>query len=158
MARELITSWGDYQAAVDRLLVIAGQKIWIYDENMSQIKLDSSPRLTEIKHFLARSKNNSLKIALRDTESLQRQHPLLINLLMLHQHQVVAQQTPAQIAHLRDSMLLIDNRHGLIRFEQNLPRAKLLIDEPDELQPYVTRFLEIWGEGGEQAGQTTLGL
>jgi hypothetical protein len=158
MARELITSWGDYQAAIDRLLVMPCQKILIYDENMSQIRLDSSPRLAEIKRFLAASRNNSLKIALRDAEPLQRQHPLLINLLTLQSHQVAAQQTPAQIAHLRDSMLLIDDRHGLIRFEQNLPRAKLLIDEPDELRSYVTRFTEIWSEGGEPAGQTTLGL
>lgn len=158
MARELITSWSDYQAAIDRLLLLAGQRIWIFDENMSQIRLDSSSRLSEIKRFLAVNVNNSVKIALRDTEPLQRQHPLLIKLLLLHSHQITAQQTPAQIAHLRDCMLLIDDRHGLIRFEQNLPRAKLLIDEPDELQPYIRRFTEIWSEGGEVAGQTTLGL
>jgi hypothetical protein len=42
MARELITSWADYQAAIDRLLAIATHHICVYDEDLVMLKLDSA--------------------------------------------------------------------------------------------------------------------
>lgn len=158
MARELITSWGDFQTALDRLLVMAGQKICIYDEDLGQLRLDSAPRLAALKRVLGGKPAGNLRIALRHAETLRQQQPLLINLLTDYSHCCAAQQTPAQLAHLRDSMILIDGKHGLIRFERDLPRSKLLIDEVDELRPYLARFEEIWNEGGETVGSTTLGL
>ena len=38
------------------------------------------------------------------------------------------------------------------------PGDKLLIDEPDEVKPYRSRFTEIWAEGGAPVTPTTLGL
>lgn len=55
-------------------------------------------------------------------------------------------------------MILVDEKYALIRFERDLPRSKLLIDEPDEVRPYLSRFKEIWAEGGEPVSSTTLGL
>jgi hypothetical protein len=42
MARELITSWADYQTAIDRLLAIATHHICVYDEDLVMLKLDSA--------------------------------------------------------------------------------------------------------------------
>jgi hypothetical protein len=78
--------------------------------------------------------------------------------LSTYGHNAKAQETPQQLAHLRDSMILVDDKHALIRFEHGLPRSKLLIDEIDEIRPYLTRFHEIWAEGGESVSSTTLGL
>jgi hypothetical protein len=159
MARELITSWGDYQMAVDRLLAIAGQKIAIYDEDLSQIRLDSRPRQLHLKRLLAgRPAGHLVRLALRNGEPLRRQQPLLMNLLGDYGHCIAACQTPPQLAHLRDSMILVDDKFGLIRFERDLPRSKLLIDEADELKPYLARFEEIWKEGVDAISITTLGL
>ena len=62
------------------------------------------------------------------------------------------------MAHLRDSMLIIDDKHALIRFERDLPRSKLLVDEIDELKPYLNRFSELVSAGGEPIRTSTLGL
>ncbi|UCV27586.1 DUF7931 domain-containing protein [Ferribacterium limneticum] len=158
MARELITSWADYQTALDRLLAFASQEIRIYDEDLSSLKLESEPRQTHIKRILQAGHEDTLQIALRNASPFRQQHPVLLKLLSAYGHLAAVQETPPQLAHLRDSMILVDDKHALIRFERDLPRSKLLIDEIDEIRPYLTRFREIWTEGGESVSATTLGL
>jgi len=159
MTRELITSWGDYQAAIDRLLILAVRKISIYDEDLGHLRLDSPSRLAELKRVLLADRNISrIRVAVRDAELLRRQQPLLMNLIGEFSHCLSVQQTPEQLAHLRDTMILVDDKHGLIRFERDQPRSKLLLDESDELKPYIARFEDIWSEGGESVSATTLGL
>ncbi|MDP2880942.1 MAG: hypothetical protein Q8N89_05115 [Azonexus sp.] len=158
MARELITSWADYQLALDRLLAIACHKISIYDEDLVTLKLESAPRLIHIKRLLQSEQGDSLQIAVRNGGPTRQKHPLLLSQLSTFGHRAAARETPPQLAHLRDSMILVDDKHALIRFERDMPRGKLLIDEIDELHPYLTRFKEIWSEGGESISSTTLGL
>jgi hypothetical protein len=158
MARELITSWADYQTAVDRLLAIATQKISIYDEDLAMLGLESAARLAPIKRLLLAGHGDALRIAVRNATPMRQQHPALQKLLSAYGHLATAQETPPQLAHLRDSMILVDDKHALIRFERDLPRSKLLIDEADELRPYLTRFREIWTEGGENLANAILGL
>lgn len=158
MTRELITSWGDYQTAVDRLLGIAGHKICIYDEDLGQLKLDSPPRLAEIRRVLQAEQPANLQIIVRNAEPLRSHSPLLLKLLSDFGHLASAQQSPEDLAHLRDSMLIIDDTHALIRFEQDLPRSKLLINEANELKTYRARFAELCLVSGEFVGNSTLGL
>ena len=158
MARELITSWGEYQTAIDRLLFMACQKICIYDEDLGQLKLESSLRLPQIKRILRAGHKESLQIIVRNAERLHNQSPLLIKLLTDFSHLATAQQSPPNMAHLRDSMLIIDDKHALIRFERDLPRSKLLVDEIDELKPYLNRFSALSSAGGEPISTSTLGL
>ena len=158
MARELITSWADYQTAVDRLLAIACQTISIYDEDLLALKLESPSRLLSCKRILKTGHDDALRIAVRNATPLRKQHPKFQQLLATYNHLARTQETPAQLAHLRDSMFIVDDKHALIRFERDLPRRKLLIYEADELRPYLTRFREIWAEGGEETSMSTLGL
>ena len=158
MARELITSWADYQAAVDRLLAIATHHICVYDEDLVMLKLDSASRLEHIKRLLNGKQGEILRIAVRNAGPLRHQHPLMQQLLTTYGHLAIAQETPSQIAHLRDSMIIVDGKHALIRFERDMPRSKLLIDEADELRPYLTRFQEIWSEGGVRITNSVVGL
>lgn len=158
MARELITSWAYYQTAIDRLLAIATKQICIYDEDLATLKLDSPPRLAHIRRLVSSARSDALSIAVRNGSPLRNQHPLLQNLLTTYGHVASAQETPPQLAHLRDSMIIVDDKHGLIRFERDMPRSKLLIDENDELRPYLAKFREIWAEGGERISNSTVGL
>lgn len=159
MARELITSWSDYQAAIDRLLAMACQKICIFDEDLCQLRLDSATRLPHLQRVLnAATSRPCLMIAVRNAEPLRQNNPLLMGLLRSHNHCFAMQQTPPQLAHLRDGMIVVDDKHALIRFERDQPRSKLLIDEQVELNPYRARFQEIWDEGGEAISSTVLGL
>ncbi|MBS1144498.1 MAG: hypothetical protein H6R14_1904 [Proteobacteria bacterium] len=158
MARELITSWADYQLALDRLLAIACHKISIYDEDIASLKLDSDARMLHVKRILQSGQGETLQIAVRNSSLIRQKHPQLLTLLATYGHRASAHQTPPQLSHLRDSMILVDDKHALIRFERDLPRSKLLIDEIDEVRPYLTRFKEIWAENGESISGTVLGL
>ena len=158
MTRELITSWTDFQAALDRLLAIASHKIWIYDEDLCSLKLESTSRMQQIQRVLQGGHNDVLRIAVRNAKPIRQQHPLLVNLLSTCAHLAKVQETAPQLAHLRDSMILVDDKHALVRFEQDLPRSNLLIDETDEVRSSLTRFNEIWSEGGDSVSSITLGL
>lgn len=116
MARELITSWEGYQTAIDRLLFMACQKICIYDEDLGQLKLESSLRLPQIKRILRAGHKESLQIIVRNAERLHNQSPLLIKLLTDFSHLATAQQSPPNMAHLRDGRpaFAVDSLHDVL--------------------------------------------
>jgi len=158
MTRELLTSWSDYQTAIDCILALATKTIFIYDEDLGQMHLETPSRIAALKAPLGSARADCLRVALRNTTPLQQRQPLLLRLLATYGHNSAIQQTPEQLAHLRDSMILVDGVHALIRFDRDQPRSKLLIDEPEEVMPYRRRFEEIWAEGGTPVSSTTLGL
>ena len=51
MTRELITTWADYQMALDRLLALATRQVMIYDEDLKQLSLDGA-RLAHLQRVL----------------------------------------------------------------------------------------------------------
>jgi hypothetical protein len=160
MARELITDWTAYAAAFDRLLALASEKIDIYDEDLGHLGLESPDRQQSLQRILNAGRSShekKLRIAVRNA-SLLRKNPGLLKLLATYGHIASAEETPPHIAHLRDGIVLVDQRHALVRFERDMPRGKLLIDEPDEIRAYIGRFDEILGEGGEPVSALTLGL
>lgn len=158
MSRQVINSWIEYQSAIDRILALASRQVWIYDEDLGMLHLETPERIAALTAPLASLEPDCLRIALRNSEPLLQRQPLTRRLLTVYSHNSAAQQTPEQLAHLRDSMILVDDAHALVRFDRNQPRGKLLIDEPDEVMPYRRRFAEIWAEGGTPVSATTLGL
>ena len=158
MSRQLFTSWTEYQAAVDRVLSLATRSICIYDEDLVQLHLESDGRIERLREFLAAGHPDGLRVALRNSGPLRQRQPKTMATLTHLNHIAQAKQTPDQLAHLRDSMVIVDGRYAVIRFDRDQPRSKLLEDDPDEVAPYLRRFNEIWDEGGDTIGPTTLGL
>lgn len=158
MARELIESWTDYLAAVDRLLPLATHQLSIYDEDLAHLGLEGSSRLEQLGQLLTGTREQPLRIALRDGAHFQTRSPRLQRLLAPWMHRCEVRQTPPALAHLRDGMILADRRHALIRLEKNLPRSVLLIDDPLAAMPYLERFEEIWQASRKNLLQTALGL
>lgn len=158
MARELLTNWGDFQVAIDRLLELAEREILVYDGDLAHLKLDSAPRIGHLKRLLQPRRQDCLRLSLQDTTLLQRNNPRLIGLMADYTSGIPVLQTPEHLGHRRDSMILVDGRHGLILFERSQPRSKLLIDEMQEIEPYLQCFEQIWQEGGTPFSATTLGL
>ena len=158
MTRELITHWTDYQAAIDQLLAMPCRKLSIYDEDLVKIRLDDKTRLSKLEHLLQSAQPGSIRIALRNAEIFRRTQTHLIKLLAPYSHIITIQETSPQLNNLRDAMILLDDQHGLIRFDRDQARSKVLINESDELRPYLLRFEEIWKEPGDVVSATSLGL
>lgn len=158
MCREILNSWEDYRSAVGRVLALATRSIRIYDEDAGQLKLDSATHLESMQQLLQRKQPDSLQIALRDAALFREDLPRLRALLQTYGHLIAIQQTPEHLANLRDSLLIVDDRHALVRFDRDHPRSKLLIDDPEEVQQSLTRFQEIFREGGDPILLSPLGL
>lgn len=151
MSRELIESWTDHASATERLLTMAKHRLWIYDEDLQTLKLDTAGHLAILSTFLTGYGDHPLCIALRDATHFQMHSPRLQRLLTTWEHKAEVRQAAASLAHLRDNMLLVDDAHALVRLEKNLPRSVLIIDEPEAVAAYAKRFSEIW-----QASDTNL--
>lgn len=158
MSREILNSWEGYRSAVGRVLALATRSIRIYDGDAGQLSLDSSGHLAAMQQLLQRKQADSLQIAVRDATLFREGLPRLRTLLQTYGHLVAIQQTPEHLANLRDALLIVDDCHALVRFDRDHPRSKLLIDEPEEVQQSLTRFLEIFREGGDPVSLSPLGL
>lgn len=158
MTTELFTSWGDYQIAIDRLLALAKNELCIYDKNLAQIKLENPARIEMLKRLLANSRGLTLRIGVRDGAYLRDHSPRLMELLRDNSHRMAVIETPENLAHLRDSMILADEGNGVILFDQDQPRCKLIVDDIGETSGYRRRFEEIWQEGGRSISAGIVGL
>lgn len=156
MTRELITSWTDYQVAIDRLLAEPASQILIFDHNLVHLQLDTPERIAALGAYLQGGAH--IRIVVRDASRVREQHPRLFRLLNDFAHCFSIREAPAHLSHLRDALLLLDNKNALIRFEQDLARSKLLLDEMEEIRPYRQRFDEIWAENGTAIHASATGL
>ena len=158
MTRQLITSWSDYQKALDAVLSRAGTSLLIYDADLAALKLEDAGRLEHIERLLAPARHIALRLMLRRSERLQADHPRLFALLMRFQHVAEVHTAPEALSHLRDSIVLADGQHALVRFEESQARSVLLEDAPEACRPYGNRFEEIWNQGSQPIAFLTLGL
>lgn len=161
MAYELFTSWQDYRQGLQRLLSLVQHNLSIFDGSLERLHLDKPETIDQLRAFLAAAPQAHaprLRMVLRQTARLNQTHPRLIRLLERYSHSFKIIEVTPQLAHLKDGLLLADGRHGLICFHEDQARAKLLLDEPDALAPYVQRFESLWHEGGTAYVSTPVGL
>lgn len=158
MARELLTTWTDYRIGLDRLLALANEEILIWDPDLVNLQIDAPTRIDGLQRLLTACNRLCVRIAVQDAEPFRLHHPRLMSLLTTYQHALEVHLAAESLASLRDAMVLVDRRHGLIRFDRDHPRAKLLTAEVAEILPYCKRFEEIWAEGGSSVSPTTPGL
>lgn len=158
MTYQLFTDWSDFRAACDQVLRLAERRLCIFDPDLSELGLHHLERF-EILHTLALQQAPcSIRIALHRTDHLHRDHPRLIKLLQTHAHVVQVQQIPDSLQHLRDCMILADDRHAVVRFDQAQARCKLILNDPAATAPYQQRFETSWTEVGTPFSPTPLGL
>ena len=154
----LITSWTDYAAAAERLLAKASRSVDIFDQDLASLRLERPATIASLTHFLRASPSSTLRIVVHTADALRTQHPRLINLLSLFAHKFQVFETPAHLANLADSMLLVDQESALIRFHRDHARSKEIIADPTEVKPYCKRFEDLWEERGTPVSATTTGL
>lgn len=157
MSSTLLTSYGEYAAAIDRLLALAERRLDIFDHDLSSLKLDQPDRHAALTRLLA-SPSHRLRIVVQDGQAALARHPRLSRLLETHGHQFSLIEADPKLQHLSDSMLLADGSHALLRFHQDQPRGKLLEDEADEVKPYERKFQSILDEGGTPLSSRVAGL
>lgn len=157
MPSTLITSFGEYDAAIDRLLSNCHRRLDIFDFNLSALKLDRPQRVSELQRLLG-DPQHQIRIVVQDSATVLSSNPRLARLLGGHLHHFSLIQAPDNLAELRDSLLIADDEHALIRFHRDQPRGKLIEKDALETRPYALRFIDILGEGGHPVSPRIAGL
>lgn len=159
MTSKLITTWSEYDNAVQELLDLSSGRLSIFDQDLSPLKLERAERLAALRALLtAPDYRKQLTIIVQQADFARRYSPQLMNLLAVYSPTLQIIHSPPHLVTLQDSLLIADDRHALIRFQQDQARARLIIDDPLECAPHMQRFAEILGEGGDPLSPTTLGL
>ena len=159
MASKLITTWSEHDSAVQEILDLSPTTLLVFDENLSPLKLERPERIAALRRLLgAREFNKRLTIVVQKPAFVRQYSPQLMDLLAVYSPAITIIHAPPHLDGLKDSLLIADDRHVLVRFHQDHARARLTIDDAPECAPYVLRFAEILGAGGDPLSATTLGL
>jgi hypothetical protein len=158
MDYELITDWTRHDEGVVALLAAARRSVRVFDDDLSRLKLDRPENAESLRRLLAEEPRSAISIFVRNAESLQRNSPRILGLLTTYAHRMEIRQSPPHLSSLRDCLLIVDDVHALVRFDQSQPRAKLLTDNAAEVGPYLRRIDDVANEGGDIVSATTLGL
>ncbi len=155
---ESFDSEGAYLLAVDTLLLGAQREVRLFDRDLTRLKLDRPQRIEQLTRFLAAGPSQRLCIVLHDTGPAEREQPRLLNLLRRFSPAIEFRQSPENLRHLADGLLLADKQSGVIRFHADHARGKSLHHAPAEVHPYWQRFGELWDLSEPCLTATVLGL
>lgn len=162
MSSRLITNWSDYDDAVQEILDLSTATLGIFDEDLAPLKLERPERVAVLRGLLAAREDyqshQRLTIVVQKPEFVRQYSPQLMNLLTVYAPALTITQSPPHLDPLKDSLLIADGRHTLIRFHRDQARARLIIDDVHECAPHIQRFAEIVAAGGEPLSSSTLGL
>lgn len=158
MPTTLITTWAEYDSAVQEILALATHRLCIFDKDLALLKLERPERLSLLRRFLGAGPERTVHIALQDAGPLLRNCPRLMELLAIHAHNLKIIECPTHLAELSDALLIADAQHAVVRFHKDHARAKTIINAIEECAPYQQRHDQILAEGGTPVTATTLGL
>lgn len=158
MPSKLITTWSEYESAVQEILALATHTLRIFDEDLSALKLDRPERIATLRDFLSTNPKNSLQITVQDATPLRLHGPRLMTLLVTYSHNLQIIESPPHLAALSDSLIIADGKHGVVRFHKTQARGKVIIDDIEECAPYLLRHEQILAEGGTPVIGRSLGL
>ena len=158
MPSKLITTWSDYESAVEETLASATHSLRIFDENLSALKLERSGLIATLRRFLNTSPGHSLQIIIQHTDHLLNHSPRLMELLITYAHNFQIYECPPHLQALSDAMILADGKFGVVRFYKSQARAKVIFDDIKECAPYKRRYDQILEEGGILVTGRALGL
>ncbi|MDR3352248.1 MAG: hypothetical protein LBO00_04400 [Zoogloeaceae bacterium] len=154
----MMTAWSDYRAAFDQLLARARYSLSIFDDDLERLGLNELARMEALRVFLTGDPGATIRIALKQTGALRSNQPRLLELLKSNSAALQIQQVHRNLHILRDTLVVADGAHALVRFDFGQPRAKLILDDKEEIIPYQKRFDAIWKDGGRPFTATTAGL
>lgn len=158
MTHEIHSTWGEYRHAFGQILRLSKQSLYIFDDDLTQLGLQSAESAELVRQMLTKNPVASVRIALRRIDKLRETHPRLVQLVASQSHRIQIAQIPSNLQHLRDTIVVSDNEHTLVRFDLEHARHKFILADVPEVVPYAQRFSEIWATPGTPFAPTAMGL
>lgn len=149
---------GEFQLAVDLMLVQSGRELRIFEPDGAALRLNSPERVRQLESFLRASRTRRIQLVVHQTEHLTRQCPRLMNLLKLFNHAIQINRTHEEIASLQDAFMVLDAAHYLRRPVASHFRGAIGLHDENEALGMRSRFMEIWSASYPGVSSTTVGL
>jgi len=147
-----------YAAAIDAVLTATQLSVCVFDNDLVGMGLELPARCATLGQILSAHPEGRLRMVLHDPQPLERGMPRLLKLLQRHSDRMEVRQTPKQLRHLADCLLLGDARHAMVRFHRQQPRGKYFLDDVDATLTWQMRFDELWEAATSGISATRLGL
>lgn len=154
----LLASEADYRQACDTVIGRAQREIVIFDRTLVPLRLSESSRIEKLAAFLQADATRRIRVVIHDPDRLEMDVPRLIQLVARFSHAIDVRLSPDNLRHLADTHVLADDEHGVRRFQFDLPRSALVLDDPSYISPWRQRFEELWGLSHPCLGINTTGL
>jgi hypothetical protein len=148
----------EYAAAWERLIALAISEMLIFDRDLQDGGWNSGQRTTGLRDFLLRSRGTRLQIVVHDTAFIEGHLPRLKLLLRDFSHKFSILRTSGDARNAWDAFALVDGRHVLHRFHQNLIRGELMLHAPAKAGELRKRYDEIVTLSEPGVNATQLGL
>ena len=148
----------EQSAAIDQLIALARHHIRVFDQDLAQTGWNAAARADQLAAFLREVRGRRVDIIVHDTRYLESACPRMLRLLQNFGHAMTILRTGDEARVATDPLIIVDGVHYLHRFHFEQPRAALGIQQPEQTQPLLSRFEEIWSTGEQGASGTVLGL
>ena len=154
----LITSWTDYDQAIDQILETAQTDLAVFDPDLTRLRLESPSRNAQLLRLLSGKPAGRVTLVIQRAEPFLQEMPRLQRLLRDYSHCLEIRQGEGEVVKLTDTLVLADQHSALVRFHRDQPRSRLILADPGACAPYRKRFEAILAEGGQALSTYSLGL
>lgn len=154
----LISGNAESQVAIDEVLAAAQRSICIFDISLSNRGFNLPQRSERLREFLVRGRAHRLRIALHETDLLERECPRLLILLRQFPMSIEIHRTLGQARQALDPFVVGDDHSVWHQLHYEQQRAIVALHSPSDAIPIAQRFEEIWDLSEPAVSATTLGL
>ena len=145
-------------AAIDEVVGAAQRTIRVFDISLSNRGFNSPAVAEKLRQFFVAGRAHRLFIALHNTDLLERECPRLLQLLRQFPMSIEIHRTLAQARNANDPFVVADDHSVWHQLHYEQPRAIVALHSPEDAQPIMQRFDEIWDLSEPAVSATTLGL
>lgn len=153
-----ISGMAESKSAIDEVVATAQKTLSIFDNTLANRGYGDVARIERIRHFLLAGRAHRLRIALHETELLERHEPRLIALLRQLPGSIAIHRTIGQARSAMDPFVVADDHSVWHLLHQDQPRAVVALHSPADASPLRDRFEEIWELSEPAVSASTLGL
>lgn len=139
-----LTSLAESQSAIDEVIATARTRLRLFDMSLTGRGFNAPARIERIREFLVAGRAHHLRVALHDTETLERDCPRLLALLRQFPMSIEIHRTVGQARRAMDPFVLADDHSVWRQMHHEQPRAIVALHSPPDAVPIGQRFDEIW--------------
>ncbi|MEP6702818.1 MAG: hypothetical protein ABJB04_07485 [Betaproteobacteria bacterium] len=148
----------EYNAAWDKLVPLAATELLIFDRDLRDGGWSALARNAALRDFLMGNRASRLQIIVHEITYIEGFLPRMVLLLRDFSYRIQILRTVADGRRAWDAFAIVDGRHILHRFHQDVMRGELALHAPVKARELRERFDEILQFTEPGVNATQLGL